>query len=209
MNTLNTNNMIDTSFRILKEMLNDRDINLDNINNITEEELLSFYNTSSIFDIDVNDDFKIIYHMTNKIKIQDIRKFIYKSNENDKNEENEDDENIKKKDIIFISKEKLTTNNLKSFNEFKKTINFQFFYIKELLFNIYRHEFVPKHEVISDQTEIDNIMKKYLLLNKFQFPLILITDPVCKYLNIKSNSLVKITRPSVTSGEYMLYRYVI
>ncbi len=206
MNTLNTNNMIKTSFRILKEMLNDRNIDLDNIKNITEEELLSFYNTSSIFDIDVNDDLKIIYHMSNKIKIQDIRKFISKSNENN---EKEDDVNIKKKDIIFISKEKLTTNNFKSFNEFKKTINFQFFYIKELLFNIYRHEFVPKHEVISDKTEIDNIMKKYLLKNKFQFPLILNTDPVCKYLNIKSNSLVKITRPSVTSGEYILYRFVI
>ena len=139
--------------------------------------------------------------MTSKIKIQDIRKFINIDEENEKNDLD--------KTIIFISKEKLTTNNFKSFNEYKNKVNLQFFYIKELLFNIYRHELVPKHDVISSNEEIKKIMDKYLMKNKFQFPLILHTDPVCKYLNIKSNSLVKITRPSPTSGEYILYRYVV
>ena len=43
----------------------------------------------------------------------------------------------------------------------------------------------------------------------FLFPLILNTDPICKHLNIKSDTLVKIIRPSKTSGEYVLYRYCI
>ena len=198
---MNTNNIIKKSFIILKEMLNDRNEDITKIVNITEEELLSFYNNSSIFDIEVNDKLKIIYNMASKIKIQDIRKFINTDEENEKNDIN--------KTIIFISKEKLTTNNFKSFNEYKNKVNLQFFYIKELLFNIYRHELVPKHDVISSNEEIKKIMDKYLMKNKFQFPLILHTDPVCKYLNIKSNSLVKITRPSPTSGEYILYRYVV
>lgn len=198
---MNTDNIIKKSFTILKEMLNDRDEDITKIENMTEEELLSFYTNSSIFDIEVNDKLKIIYNMTSKIKIQDIRKFINIDEENEKNDLD--------KTIIFISKEKLTTNNFKSFNEYKNKVNLQFFYIKELLFNIYRHELVPKHDVISSNEEIKEIMDKYLMKNKFQFPLILHTDPVCKYLNIKSNSLVKITRPSPTSGEYILYRYVV
>jgi len=201
MDYMNTDNIIKKSFIILKEMLNDRKENITKIENITEEELLSFYNNSSIFDIEVNDKLKIIYNMASKIKIQDIRKFINTDEEIEKNDIN--------KTIIFISKEKLTTNNLKSFNEYKNKVNLQFFYIKELLFNIYRHQLVPKHDVISSNDEIKQIMDKYLIKNKFQFPLILHTDPVCKYLNIKSNSLVKITRPSPTSGEYILYRYVV
>jgi len=201
MDYMNTDNIIKKSFRILKEMLNDRDEDITKIENMTEEELLSFYTNSSIFDIEVNDKLKIIYNMTSKIKIQDIRKFINIDEENEKNDLD--------KTIIFISKEKLTTNNFKSFNEYKNKVNLQFFYIKELLFNIYRHELVPKHDVISSNEEIKEIMDKYLMKNKFQFPLILHTDPVCKYLNIKSNSLVKITRPSPTSGEYILYRYVV
>lgn len=201
MNSMNTDDTIKKSFKILKEMLNDRKEDITKIDNITEQELLSFYNNSSIFDIDVNSKLKIIYNMTPKIKIQDIRKFI---NINEDIENNDID-----KTIIFISKEKLTTNNFKSFSDYKGKVDLQFFYIKELLFNIYRHEFVPKHEVISSQQEIQEIMNKYLIKNKYQFPLILHTDPVCKYLNIKSNNLVKITRPSLTSGEYMLYRYVV
>jgi len=201
MDYMNTDNIIKKSFTILKEMLNDRDEDITKIENMTEEELLSFYTNSSIFDIEVNDKLKIIYNMTSKIKIQDIRKFINIDEENEKNDLD--------KTIIFISKEKLTTNNFKSFNEYKNKVNLQFFYIKELLFNIYRHELVPKHDVISSNEEIKKIMDKYLMKNKFQFPLILHTDPVCKYLNIKSNSLVKITRPSPTSGEYILYRYVV
>lgn len=191
----NIEETIKISFKILKEMLSDRKLDTSNLDNITENELLALYNENPIFDIQVNDDLKVIYYINNKIKIQNIQKFI--DIEKDKN-------------IIFISKEKLTTNNFKSFNEYKdNNINIQFFPIKELLFNIYRHELVPKHEVINSKDEIQEIMDKYLIKNKFQFPLILSTDPVCKYLDIKHNSIIKITRPSVTAGEYILYRYVV
>ena len=195
MSLQNTEYLITNSFKILKEMLNDRKINTSSLNSITELELIKLYNENQIFDIKVNDELKVIYYMANKIKIQNIKPFI--DEENDKN-------------IIFISKEKLTTNNYKSFSDFKeKNINIQFFFIKELLFNIYKHEYVPKHEVITDTKEIEQIKNKYLLKNLFQLPLMLNTDPICKYLDIKSNSVVKITRPSPTAGEYILYRYVV
>ena len=154
----NTEDLIKNSFKILKEMLDDRKIDTTSLNNITFEELILLHNENPIFDIKVNDELKVIYYMTNKIKIQNISKFI--------------DED-KDKNIIFISKEKLTTNNYKSFNDFKdKGIDFQFFHIKELLFNIYKHQFVPKHEVITDKDELQNIKEKYLLKSYFQLPII-------------------------------------
>jgi DNA-directed RNA polymerase subunit H (RpoH/RPB5) len=195
MSLQNTDYLITKSFKILKEMLEDRKIDISNLNSISNNELINLYNDNQIFDIKVNSKLKVIYYMPNKIKIQNIKIFIDEDND---------------KDIIFISKEKLTTNNHKSFSEYKdKNINFQFFYIKELLFNIYQHKFVPKHEVITDTNEIEDIKKKYLLKNLYQLPLLLNNDPVCKYLNIKVNSVVKITRSSPTAGEYILYRYVV
>ena len=194
---MNNNDIIKQSFKTIKEMLVDRKINIDNIDNITEEELFILNDDSLIFDIKVNETYKIIYYMYSKIKIADIENYI---SENDKN-------------ILFISKELLTTNNYKTFNNSKKIIdnkiNIQFFYINELLYNIYHHELVPKHEPITDDKEMKKIMDKYLLKNMYQFPLILKDDPICKYLDIKQNTLVKITRPSKTSGEYILYRYCV
>ena len=196
-NELNINEMLKTSLKVLKEMLNDRKINTDYLDKFTEEEIIRLYEENQIFDFRVNDRLKVIYHMNNKIKIGDIRNYI--NPENDKNI-----------DIIFISKEKLTTNNYKSFNEFKENnINITFFHLKELLINIYRHNLVPRHIPIIDKEEISEIMQKYSLRSKYQFPIILNTDPICKYLDIKSDTLVKIIRPSKTSGEYILYRYCI
>ena len=195
MSIQNTEYLIKNIFKILKEMLEDRKIDISNLHSINDKELVELHNDNQIFDIKVNDELKVIYYMANKIKIQNIKLFI--DEENDKN-------------IIFISKEKLTTNNYKSFSDFKeKNINFQFFFIKELLFNIYKHEYVPKHEVITDKKEIEEIKIKYLLKNLYQLPILLSTDPICKYLDIKSTSVVKITRPSPTAGEYILYRYVV
>lgn len=194
MSLQNAEYLITQSYKILKEMLEDRNIDISNLNSITQNELINLYNENQIFDIKINDELKVIYYMANKVKIQNIKPFI-------------DEENDKK--IIFISKEKLTTNNFKSFSDYKeKNISFQFFFIKELLFNIYKHEYVPKHEVITNKKEIEEIKEKYLLKNLFQLPLLLQSDPVCKYLDIKQGSVVKITRPSPTAGQYILYRYV-
>ena len=194
---MNTKYIINTSFKILTEMLSDRNIDISKIKNISQEELFILYDDNLIFSIEVNEDYKIIYYMNNKIRINDIEKYI----------------SDKDKNIIFVSKEKLTTNNYKSFNNLKKikdnNIYLQYFHINELLFNIYHHELVPKHELITDKEEINIIREKYLLKNLYNFPLILYNDPICKYLDIKPGTLVKITRPSPTSGEYILYRYCV
>ena len=196
-NDLNINDMLKTSLKILKEMLSDRKIDTKYLNKITEEEIIKLFEENQIFDFKVNDNLKVIYYMNNKIKIQDIRKNI-------------DSEKDKDSKIIFISKENLTTNNYKSFSEFKEfNIKITFFHLKQLLINIYHHELVPQHIPITEKKEIEEIIKQYSLKSKFQLPIILNTDPICKYLDIKSDTIVKIIRPSKTSGEYISYRYCI
>lgn len=196
-NELSVNDMLKRSLKILREMLEDRSEDIRYLENITEEELIKYYEENSIFDFRINDNLKVIYHMNNKVKINDIRKYI-----------NIEEDGGKK--IIFISKEKLTTNNYKSFSEFTgANITISFFYLKELQINIYKHELVPKHIPIRDEKEIEEIMSKYSLKSKYNLPLILHTDPICKYLDIKSDTIVKIIRPSITSGEYILYRYCV
>lgn len=49
--------------------------------------------------------------------------------------------------------------------------------IKRLQYNILNHTLVPPHEIINDK-EVDEIMKKYNIKNKIEFPEISRFDPV-------------------------------
>ena len=64
--------------------------------------------------------------------------------------------------------------------------------INRLRFNILKHSYVPKHEVI-EKTEIS---KKYNVKSDKQFPEISRFDPVAIVLGIRPGQLCKITRPN-------------
>ena len=188
-------NNICKTFKVLKEMLIDQGRDITRLNHISEVELQALHRnmSSDIFEVLVNDNTKILYYMNNKFRIVELRKFI----------QPQDNENIT--NIILIFKEKINNFNSKNIDEFNG-INLQVFLIKELLFNISKHRLVPKHEVIKDVIVIDELVKTYNLKSKLQFPIILKTDPMAKYLNVQSGDLVKIVRISPSSGESMLYR---
>ena len=69
--------------------------------------------------------------------------------------------------------------------------------INRLRFNILKHSYVPKHEVI-EKTEIS---KKYNVKSDKQYPEISRFDPVAIVLGIRPGQLCKITRPSMTAIE--------
>lgn len=190
---------VGTSYKTIMEMLADRQILTDEEMNVlkgfSSNELVAFASTSrQIFNLDIGDKVRIIYYL-NKFKTVDFKPFV---------------EGGDFKLYIVVVAEKLTTNNMKTITEFEKNsevpLVMQFFELRELQFNITKHVLVPKHEVIADEETINALVEKYNIRSRIHFPLILKSDPVAKYYGIKSGHLVKITRPSPSSGEYITYR---
>lgn len=142
-----------------------------------------------IFDVDQL--FRLVFVLLPKFKLADVRKNI---------------EDLEFENIIMVSREKLSSTNIKSIADIGKHI--QVYDLKELQFNISKHALIPKHELIGgDQEElIQELIQRHNLKTRLQFPLILKTDPMAKYLNAKPGNLVKITRFSPTSGEHVVYR---
>ena len=83
----------------------------------------------------------------------------------------------------------------------------QAFSEKELKFNVTKHEYVPKHEIISG-SEKDSLLKQYKISMR-QLPCIMASDPVARYFGAKPGVVFKITRNSPNVGMYLSYRVVV
>ena len=78
--------------------------------------------------------------------------------------------------------------------------------IHRLQYNILEHTLVPKHTIITDNLEIEQIKNKYNIDNNNQFPRISRFDPVAVVLCVKPGQICKIIRKSKTSVESTYYR---
>lgn len=77
--------------------------------------------------------------------------------------------------------------------------------IKRLQFNILEHTLVPPHRVLAE-SEVIEVMKKYNVVNKTQFPDISRFDPVARVIGLRPGQLCHIIRPSKTAIETNYYR---
>lgn len=77
--------------------------------------------------------------------------------------------------------------------------------IKRLQFNILKHILVPEHNLIDDK-KVEDIMKRYNISNKNQFPDISRFDPVAKAIGLRPGQVCHIIRPSKTSIKSDYYR---
>ena len=80
--------------------------------------------------------------------------------------------------------------------------------IKRLQYNILEHILVPKHRILL-QSEVQQIMTKYNINNKSQFPDISRFDPVARVIGLRPGQVCHITRPSKTAIEADYYRICI
>jgi DNA-directed RNA polymerase subunit H (RpoH/RPB5) len=77
--------------------------------------------------------------------------------------------------------------------------------IKRLQFNILKHVLVPEHRVML-VSEVEDIMKKYNITEKVQFPDISRFDPVARVICLRPGQLCNIIRSSKTAIETDYYR---
>jgi DNA-directed RNA polymerase subunit H (RpoH/RPB5) len=80
--------------------------------------------------------------------------------------------------------------------------------IKRLQYNILEHILVPKHRILLE-SEVQQIMTKYNINNKSQFPDISRFDPVARVIGLRPGQVCHITRPSKTAIEADYYRICI
>jgi DNA-directed RNA polymerase subunit H (RpoH/RPB5) len=73
-------------------------------------------------------------------------------------------------------------------------------------FNIFKHELVPKHEILSPE-EAKELLEKYRV-KPYQLPQIRASDTAAIAIGAKPGDILKVTRKSLTAGKYVSYRYV-
>lgn len=92
----------------------------------------------------------------------------------------------------------------------KEKLFLQFFGVENLLFNVSKHENVPKHIKMSDQ-DIQELMTQYNVENQLELkkhlPSIRREDPAAKYIGLRPHNICKIIRPSQANCQYITYRY--
>jgi len=110
-------------------------------------------------------------------------------------------------EILFVLKSRPNNSILKLENEFNN-LDIQIMWCKQLQFNITKHEYVPKHEKLSEE-ESKIILKRYHLQSKSQLPCILYNDVIVRYYNFKPGDILKITNTSNSQNKnYEFYRCV-
>lgn len=76
----------------------------------------------------------------------------------------------------------------------------------ELLVNVTEHVLVPEHLVLTPSEKAE-LLARYKLKDH-QLPRMQIGDTIARYFGLKKGEVIKIIRPSVTSGRYVTYRIV-
>ena len=189
----------------LLEILSIRGFNISAHNNFSENEIRVMFTEKQLdFELENNEKDKKVfvkYLITTKIRNNSLRNYI-----NDFMESNPEivAENT---DIIVILKDKPNDSLLKVVDDFynESNIYINLFYIKSLMFNILNHEYVPDHKIISEE-DFKEVKHNYNINSRLQLPIISRHDAVSTVLGIRPGNVVKITRPSQTSGQYTSYR---
>ena len=114
---------------------------------------------------------------------------------------------------ILVLVERLTAPNLRTIAEHTSKLGvkatLQTFLLDDLQFNPTKHKFlVPKHELITDEKTIEDLVERCQVKTRYHMPIILRSDPIARYFGAKVGQVMKITRVSPAAGEAIVYRCV-
>jgi DNA-directed RNA polymerase subunit H (RpoH/RPB5) len=85
-------------------------------------------------------------------------------------------------------------------------LRISFFDARTLVSNPLEHFLVPKHELVP-QDQHKSLLERYNCKSKLNFPMIRFhEDIIGRLIGLIPGDIVKITRPSPSAGEYIVYR---
>ena len=182
------------SFSVIREMLVDRGLDTASLEDVSDADVIALSATKNVFHVDLQScAMRIVYNLNHKFKMADVKKLLQAPSTASANDP---------KQFIVVVRERPVQG--KGVDELARDI--QLFQIKELMYNVSKHSLVPKHELIRDEAQIEAVLARYRLKSKSQLPLILSGEPMARYLALKPGQLVRVTRPSPSSGTYVSYR---
>ena len=73
--------------------------------------------------------------------------------------------------------------------------------------DIFQSNLVPKHEILSEDERRDLLSR--MKIEEKQLPRIKSSDPAVKSLGAKKGDVLRISRKSMTAGEYLYFRIVV
>ncbi|XP_057467204.1 DNA-directed RNA polymerase V subunit 5A-like [Actinidia eriantha] len=106
--------------------------------------------------------------------------------------------------LIIIVQNRVTNQALKAVDLFNFKV--EIFQITELLVNITKHEFKPKHRVLTDK-EKKKLLEKFTLEEK-QLPRMLQKDAIARYYGLEKGQVVKFTYSDDITESHISYRCV-
>jgi DNA-directed RNA polymerase subunit H len=201
----NLTSFIYKSRKNIIDLMKKQGYNVDDYNNFSINEVNSMKQNNQLDMLLIKDNEQknkiyIHYNFAKTIKIDDIVDDLFNISET-----------LTKQDTLFIISKDDSNETL--INKLIHTWETdQIFIIVEsinrLQFNILNHSLVPNHRVM-DEPEVNEIMLKYNITNKIQFPDISRFDPVARIIGLRPGQVCNITRSSKTAIETNYYRICI
>jgi DNA-directed RNA polymerase subunit H (RpoH/RPB5) len=110
-------------------------------------------------------------------------------------------------ELIILTLEPIAPNFHTAAYQFYQNMNLKlrFFQAAAIVNNPLKHQLVPKHELVPKAEE--EALLNSIYAKKSQLPIIRFhEDPIARLLGLLPDDIVKITRPSPTAGETVVYR---
>ena len=110
--------------------------------------------------------------------------------------------------LVIVSVEGPTSFTKKEIGANDDAARVQFFTFSELMTNVSRHRLVPAHRQLNN-AEASDVMQKYCISKKSQFPSLLMNDPIRKYYDFGKGNVIEIRRQGIALEEQLYYRVVV
>lgn len=116
--------------------------------------------------------------------------------------------------IIFVVRDGMTPSVKEAIRLLsdKYGVFIQIFPIRHLMYNCTKHKSVPEHIRIA-KSEYEDYLTDFLhslhIESLNNLPKILDTDPVAMFIGLRPGEMCKITRPSMSAGKHIVYRYCV